>query len=424
MLFRTSGQSRRRASKTVVCAAMALVLSGVLAACGGATGGNPSGSGKASGAPSIKSDPAAVAALAKKLFLTDVPVDTLDPAVKRTLEVASTGWTSAMQTKLTECLGKDVCQTGNKGYVIAFPNDNINPWRQTFRAELTAQAIQSGEVSKVIYSLGTDVPTWLANFKSLIAQRPDVIVIDSIYGPAIVPALQQAKQAGIIVVEAETPLPKQVAGLVNVQAASNLCSFYESASADAVKLAGKGKTFGLYTGVPGNGSAAVWQPCLKSALQSAGWSKSVEGFTQWTPQGMTQEGTALYASGKNPAAVVYDYTMEYFAHPFLKQGQTPPIMISDVVNSAYLAQSKAAVDKGVKVQGLIANGRSWYGRVGLQAGLMLKDGEKVNQQVEIPYPSASLADVVTSFDPKMPANAPVPTSFTAEQEAAILAAGS
>ena len=236
--------------------------------------------------------------------------------------------------------------------------------------------------------------------------------------------MQQAKAAGITVVEAETPLPAEVAGLVDVQASSDLCAFYEAAGADAVELAGEDKTFGLYTGVPGNGSAAIWQPCATEALEAGGWEQSIEGFTQWTPQGMTQEGTALYASGKSPTAVLYDYTMEYFAEPFIKGGETPPIMISDVVNASYLAQSKKAVDDGVDVQGLIANGRSWYGRIGLTAGLMVKDGEDVNQQVDIPYPSAQLADVVADFDPAMPANAPVPTLFDADQMADILAAGS
>ncbi len=122
--------------------------------------------------------------------------------------------------------------------------------------------------------------------------------------------------------------------------------------------------------------------------------------------------------------MLYDYTMDYFAEPFIKGGETPPIMISDVVNASYLAQSKKAVDDGVDVQGLIANGRSWYGRIGLTAGLMVKDGEDVNQQVDIPYPSAQLADVVADFDPAMPANAPVPTLFDADQMADILAAGS
>ncbi len=422
MRIRIGGRTRARAIRKMTGAAVVVVLAGTLAACvndgsAGSQNGGP-------GSTEVDADPEAVAEVARELFLTDVPTDELDPALLRTLEIASLEWTDEMQDKLMECLGTDVCETGNDGYVVAFPNDNINPWRQTFRAELTAQAIQSGRVSKIIYSLGADVPTWLANFKSLVAQRPDIIVIDSIYGPAILPALQQAKDAGITVVNVETPLPDEVASLVDAQATSNLCSFYEAAAADAVELAGEGGTYGLYTGVPGNGSAAVWQPCATEALEDAGWSQAIEGFTQWTPQGMTQEATAMYASGENPTAVLYDYTMEYFAEPYLEEGETPPIMISDVVNSAYLGQSRDATEDGVDVQGLIANGRSWFGRIGVTTGLMIKDGDEVNQQIDVPYPSASLADVVTNFDPAMPANAPVPTLFDAEQMAAILAEGS
>ena len=290
-----SGRTRARAMKTATCAVGALLCAGVLAGC--ASDNSPDEAGGNGASTTVDADPEAVAEVANKLFLTDVPVEDLDPVVQRTLEVASTEWTDEMQDKLMECLGTDVCETGNDGYVIAFPNDNINPWRQTFRAELTAQAIQSGNVSKIIYSLGTDVPTWLANFKSLVAQQPDIIVIDSIYGPAILPALQQAKSAGITVVNVETPLPEEVASFVDVQATADLCVFYEAAAADAVELAGEGGTYGLYTGVPGNGSAAVWQPCATAALDEAGWTQSHEGFTQWTPQGMTQEGTALVRVG-------------------------------------------------------------------------------------------------------------------------------
>ncbi len=292
-----SGRTRACARNQVLSAALAILCVGVLAACGSddSSGNKPSGS-----APSVTADPAAVAELATKLFLTDVPVDDLDPAIKRTLEIASTEWTDDMQDKLMECLGGDVCETGNDGYVVAFPNDNINPWRQTFRAELTAQAIQSGRVSKIIYSLGTDVPTWLANFKSLIAQQPDIIVIDSIYGPAILPALQQAKAAGITVVEAETPLPAEVAGLVDVQASSDLCAFYEAAGADAIELAGEDKTFGLYTGVPGNGSAAIWQPCATEALEAGGWEQVHRGLHPVDSAGHDPGGHRALRLGQEP----------------------------------------------------------------------------------------------------------------------------
>ena len=95
-------------------------------------------------------------------------------------------------------------------------------------------------------------------------------------------------------------------------------------TADAlIKQFPKGGTYGLYTGIPGNDSAATWQPCLTKKLDAAGWTKVIQGFTQWTEQGRAQQGNALYASGKNPDFVAYDYTVQDFAAPYLKAGKTP-----------------------------------------------------------------------------------------------------
>jgi ABC-type sugar transport system substrate-binding protein len=429
MAIGTSGRRGPRTAALKLAAAASAAV--VLAACSSTTSTGssspssasaPASSAASSSAPAV--DAAALSATVKKLFLTDVPVDSLNPVVKQAVETAAQPWTDANQAKLMECLKTDVCETGQGTLTLAFPNDNINPWRQNFRAELTAQAIQSGKISKIIYSLGTDVASWLANFKSLIAQKPDMIVIDSIYGPAILPAVQQAKAAGIIVVEAETPLPDSVKSVVDVEATSDLCSFYTDAAKQVHDAIGKPGGYGLYTGVPGNASATAWQPCLKKGLESQGWKKAIEGFTQWTPQGMTQQANALYASGKNPDVVAYDYTMEYFAAPYLKDKKTPPIMVSDVVNFAYLKQFKDAKDAGVDVKAFIANSRSWYGRIGVTAALMVKEGQQVDKHVDIPYPSANVNDILPTYDPAMPANAPVPTGFSAAQVSDILAAGS
>lgn len=420
----TPSRFGRGVRRTVVKLAATAAVAVVLAACSSTTANSSSSSGAAAGpaAPAPTADPKTVAATVKKLFLTDIPVDSLNPVIKQTVTTASTPWTDAMQAKLVQCLQSDSCEIG-QGLTVAFPNDNQGPWRQTFRAELTAQAIQSGVVGKVIYSLGADVASWLANFKSLIAQRPDVIVIDSIYGPAIAPAVQQAKAAGIVVVSVETPLPDSVKSIVDAEATSNICGMYTEAAKKTVAAVGKPGGYGLYTGVPGNTSAASWQPCLVKGLESAGWNKAIEGFTQWTPQGMTQAANSLYASGTNPAAIAYDYTMEYFAAPYLKDGKTPPILISDAVNSAFLKQAKDVQAQNVNIQGFTANARSWYGRIGLTAGILLKQGQPVDKQIDIPYPTASISDILPTFDPAMPANAPVPTSFNAAQEAQILGTG-
>ncbi|MGY1495765.1 substrate-binding domain-containing protein [Streptomyces sp. QTS52] len=373
---------------------------------------------------SISVSPEAVADTIKRTFLKDIPLSSLNPAVQRSMQVAAQPVTPAMQAKLTECLQTNVCETGRGSLTIGFPNDNINPWRQTFRAELTAQAIASPEVSKFIYSYSADVAGYLANFKSMIAQRPDVIVMDTIWGGAVLPVVQQAKAAGIVVVQIETPVPDAVAKAVDVYAPADLCGAYKDGAKQVAQLVGKPGTYGLYTGIPGNSSAAAWQPCLNKGLTDAGWKKSIEGFTQWTPQGMAQAGNSLYASGKNPDAVAYDYTLEYFATPYLKANRTPPILMSDVVNYAYLKQVKEAQADGVKATAFVANSRVWYGRIGVTAGIMKKQGQKVDHLVSIPYPMVNINDVLPLYDPAMPANAPLPTLFTPDQESAVLAEGS
>ena len=162
-----------------------------------------------------------------------------------------------------------MCETGRDGLTIAFPNDNINPWRQTFRAEITAQAIATPEVGKIIYSLGTDTASWLANFKSLVAQQPDVIVMDSIFGSAIAPAVQQAKAAGIVVVEAETPASARGGASWSTSRPCRTCAVpTPKASEQVVEQVGEDGSYGLYTGIPGNASAANWQPCVTEGFES------------------------------------------------------------------------------------------------------------------------------------------------------------
>jgi hypothetical protein len=59
--------------------------------------------------------------------------------------------------------------------------------------------------------------------------------------------------------------------------------------------------------------------------------------------------------------------------------------------------------------------------VGVDYGIMLKSGQKV-EPFMMPTGAASLADLMADYDPSMPANAPIPTYFTATQEQWILSA--
>jgi ABC-type sugar transport system substrate-binding protein len=359
--------------------------------------------------------PAALKATIDTAFLTDVPTDQLDPVVVNAMAVASTPLTPEQNALLEKCLNSVTCDTGRGSLTVGFPNDNVNPWRSVFRAELTAQAIASPQVKRIIYNSANDVVGEIANIKSLIAQRADIIVMNTVYASAILPAVNQAKRAGIAVVQAQTPLPVEVAAAMDSVVAPDLCTLYSQAAkqvADAVKTA---STYGLYTGIAGNSNAAVWQPCWQKTLNDAGWTQAVEGFTQWTPQGTVQAANALLASGRNPGAIVYDYTPDEFVKPYIRERRTPPVVMSDVVNYSWLRTFQEAKNAQLNPQGYVSNSQVWYGRVAVTAGVMIKGGEHVAKSIAPPSPTVSVDSVLGNYDPNIPANAPFPSLLTPEQ---------
>jgi ABC-type sugar transport system substrate-binding protein len=404
------------ATATVTAAALLLV------GCG--SGGDGSGSSPQEGSFTVPeaSAEARQAAIAQGFLNKDLKYDDLNPVLQRTINKVATPLTDEQWSKVQECMKATSCQTGSGGdLTIGLAWDGINPWRQTSRAETTAAAIQSPEVGKIVYSLGEDVPKLLANINSMIAQKVDVLIINTVFGAAVLPAVQAAKRANVAIIQVGSPMPDQVVSQLSGQASEDLCTPQELTADALIKQQPNGGTYGLYTGIPGNNSAATWQPCLTGKLDAAGWTKVIQGFTQWTEQGGAQQGNALYASGKNPDFVAYDYTVEDFAAPYLKAGKTPPLLGSDAENYSLLTQAQEAKEDGIEMQAYISTGRAWFPRVGVDYGILLKEGQKV-EPFMMPTGIATLDDLLANHDPSMPANAPIPTFFTAEQEQWILSA--
>jgi ABC-type sugar transport system substrate-binding protein len=417
----------RRPRRYALACATAAAAALALGACSNTAGGGSPGAtsaGSAGGSFTVPeaSAQARQAAIEKGFLNKDLKYDDLNPVVQATINKVATPLTDAQWSKLQECLKGTSCETGNGGKLtVGLAWDGINPWRQTSRAETTAAAIQSPEIGKIVYSLGEDVPKLLANINSMIAQRVDIVIINTVYGAAVLPAVQAAKNANVAIIQVGSPLPEQVVSQLAGQASEDLCKPQELTADQLIKDFPKGGGYGLYTGVPGNGSAAVWQPCLTKKLDAAGWTKVIQGFTQWTEQGMAQQGNALFASGKDPDYIAYDYTLQDFSAPYLKAGKTPPVMGSDAENYSLLAQVKEAKSKGVDMKAYISTGRAWFPRVGVDYGIMLKAGKKISPFM-MPTGAASLDDLLANSDPAMPANAPIPTYFTAQQEQWILSA--
>ena len=225
----------RFATATAIVTAAALLL----AACG--SGGDDSGGDSGGGSPGgasftvpEASAEARQAAIVQGFLNKDLKYDDLNPVLQRTINKVATPLTDEQWSKVQECLKATSCETGNGGdLTVGLAWDGINPWRQTSRAETTAAAIQSPEVGKVVYSLGADVPKLLANINSMIAQRVDILIINTVYGAAVLPAVQAAKRANVAIIQVGSPMPDEVVSQLSGQASEDLCTPQEL-TADAL----------------------------------------------------------------------------------------------------------------------------------------------------------------------------------------------
>jgi ABC-type sugar transport system substrate-binding protein len=419
---------RNRFSMPIVAGA---VFATILTGCSSTTGTNAGGT-ASHGVPTdlitaSSVDSKEVAATAKKALLADVPASELPPVVADAFAVASKPLTDAQLQLLKTCLSQRSCDTGQGTLTVAINADfTNNPVWSTRRAEATAQALAYPQVKRIIFTSSSsgNIAEVLANLRSLIAQKVDIIVEDPVFGGAILPAAREAKAAGITFVTANSPLPPEAAEMVAAQLPYDLCGIGTNAAKKIVADAGTGsKSYAFYTGVPGNANAAEWQPCAEKELTAAGWKQAVSGFTQWTGQGETQAANELLASGKDVSAMFYDYSADAFLRPYISAGKTPPASFVDTANYSAFDVANDAKKAGLSSANYVSNGHVWYARMGVTAGIEIKLGVNVPNKVLAPVPVVALADILDQNVAGMPSNVPLPTLLSPELAKLALSAG-
>ncbi|MDR7161965.1 substrate-binding domain-containing protein [Arthrobacter sp. BE255] len=420
------GHSRPFKNRSALQLLAAFLLAASLAACSttGSSGGSSApatASGEDITAQSV--DQQALAATIKKTFLTDIPVSDLDPVVADTMAAASKPLTPEQNALFKTCLQQSSCDTGRGSLTVAIALENSNSFASIMRGEATAQALAYPQVKKIVYNNANgDVAAVLANLRSLVAQKVDIIVTDPVFGGAIASALQQAKQAGVTVVTYNTPLPGDVASSVSAQVPLALCDLYTEGAQTLVNELGNNKTYALYTGIPGNSNAAAWQPCAKKVLEGAGWTQITEGFTQWTAQGAAQAANALLASGQQPDAIIYDDTTDDFLKPYIADRKTPPAFLSDVMTHSWFTTVQQAKDAGINPKSWLASSHVWFPRFGVTAGIKIREGQQVPAEVPVRVPVVTTDSVMNINSPEIPSRVPASSLLTPEQMNLALAA--
>ena len=372
-------------------------------------------------------DQEALASTIRRALFDDVPVADLDPVMANTMAVASVPLTAEQNELLATCMSQASCDTGHGTLTIGINADAANnPWWNIRRAEATAQAIAYPQVKRIIYTSSPtgDIAEVLANLRSLIAQGVDIIVDNPDFGPAILPVVQQAKDAGIVFVTANAPLPDDTLDVTAVQIPFDLCAMGKNAAEQLNTVVGAPSGYALYTGIPGNAVAAAWHPCAQEALDGLGWSKVTEGFTQWTPQGSSQAANALIASGQQVAAILNDDYMDEFYKAYMTANTAPPATFNDAPRFSSFQVEEDLKAANFTPNTLVANGHVWYGRPAVTAGVMIKSGMQVEKKIVPPVPVVRLDSITDLNVPGAPATSVIGSLLTVDQMTMALSSGS
>ncbi len=376
---------RRRRRTTVLLAAVAAASVTALSACSSASTGSSGQPAAAAGATSpstMTATPAQLKEIALKVMNSTDP-SSLPPEVQTVFAAAATPLTAAQRQLLYKCLSNAVCETGQGTKTLALIDDQVAPFYSINEAEVDSQAIQSGQIKKIIhYASNLNLPQFLADFRLAIAQRVSLIVsVFGALGNQAGPVLAEAKAAGIPVVNSAVPLQPSVGSELAVQVSSPLCGMWKSAASALTEhekaLGNTHVTYALFTGPAGNSYAAAWQPCAQQYVNALGWSKVYTGYTQWTPQGNTQAVDALLASGKNPDVILYDSSPENMIDAYMAAKQKMPVIFNG--GTSYIGAFKAY--EAAKAAGLNPDiwgmsSQVWMTRIAVVTGLEVADGQK------------------------------------------------
>lgn len=418
----------RRASiaRTVACGTAVAVL---LAGCGGEDEPKSSTGGAAAAASSSQASyPTAsdeqIAKTAARAMNPDIEVASLAPEVKTMLASASNPLTAKQQAIWEKCVAEPICETGQGDKTVALIDDIKQPWYSIAAGEFIAQAIQSGQVKKLIHSSSNvDVQQYLAAFRQAISQRVDLIVSEfGALGGQAGPVLAQAKAAGVPVVNAAVVLPNDLGKNLAVELRASPCDMWKTGAqqlTDHLKSKGiTNPTYAMFSGPAGNAYATSWQPCGEKALKALGWSKVYTGYDIWTPQGQAQAASALLASGKKPDVILADIAPTQFLDAYEKaREKLPVVMVAGSVDvnalKGYVEAQRAGTDPDIWTTSNVGV----MLRLALVTGLKVANGEKPSSNpVSYPVGAIPFSDVVKLVDLDVDSNAIAGNLLTPAQQ--------
>jgi ribose transport system substrate-binding protein len=260
---------------------------------------------------------------------------------------------------------------GAKSYTIGFSNPGGvgNGWREAMLCSAKAEAVQTGEVTKVtIIHRDTDAAGQLSDIRDLIAKGVNAIIINPADPTALNPAIAEAAKAGITVIAVDAS--------VTAPEAYNLSNdqqqyAYLGASWLFKQLNGTGSVVYM-RGIAGHPADTDRDTGFKKALaENPGIKVVKEVATKWDPATGTQQINDIMSSGTKFDGI-WTSGIDSNIVDALKAANHAYVPIVGADNAGFVTQLLAA--DGPK--GAAVTNPPSVGGAGVKLALQILDGKK------------------------------------------------
>jgi ribose transport system substrate-binding protein len=301
-----------------------------------------------------------------------------------------------------KCWKENTCSTGTNGkYTVAMADGfGENVWREVTHMEFVLGALTYPEIGKIIYTSGqNNTQKQISDFRSLIAQKVDLIVGFPDAGPAMLPSYREATKRGIVVVPyTSTPggTPgKDFASFI----AEDLCQLGKNFASVLNAQVKSGKVVFL-GGTPGNGLSKAWQGCEKPALN-----KSIQvvgtADTNWTRQGTLQAMSGFLSKYPDLKGISYEYADGFLGGVQAYRAAKKPLNVVLTLRTdemGLFCEWKKINNPNFKI--FYSQGGNFQSRIALTAGMMILDKKKVPTTVVLPAKMRQVAK--STCNPNIP----------------------
>jgi ribose transport system substrate-binding protein len=316
--------------------------------------------------------------------------ENVGPVITEAFKRAAMPLTPEQRELALKCWTDSVCETGQGTLTVAYADGfGENVWRRVTAMEFIAQALTYPEVKKIIYtSARGDASKAIADMRSYIAQKVDVIVMFADAGEALLPTVREATEAGILVtVHNGTSVGGEAGKDYVAGAAEDICklgSEFVRIIAENKPVAGGVVELG---GTPGNPLSATWQGCADKELANHSELSLIgKADTNWTQEGSFEAVSGLLAQHDDIGGYAYEYADGFrgAVRAYEAAGKEPNIVVALRTDEQGLfCDWEKANDPDFKI--FYSSGQNYQSRIALTAAMMKKAGQEVEVNINVPF---------------------------------------